>query len=323
MTVSSVNNSVNFKGQFVINNTNGSQLPSFCPHSKIARKLCNDVFIKISQEKQAEAVKELERLFPNNELNQIYNKIVKDYGIENPPQFVINPHDTRVGAAYHNKTNSIILNPAMISDSKNCMKIKFEFESNGKTITGYYPALDKPGEIKYVNSEKSYLPIKTHLEKKGIKSSIEPLTDNDIRKTVILTLAHELRHAYQAQLINQCEGLGMYKLLKEQALEGRKNLIDRKITELNFDNQYKTYNWSKYPTNIKYKKGTDEWNHINKIYDATLHYTPVTVDYKKYITNPIEIDADSVSAQYLENNYPELCNSPSKDIIENLRAKLN
>ena len=131
MTVSFGNNSVSFKGQFVINNTNGSQLPSFCPHSKIARKLCNDVFIQISKEKQAEAVNELNRLFPNNELNQIYNKIVEEYGIENPPQFVIDTHDDRVGAAYHNKTNSIILNPSMISNSKNCKKIKFEFNSKG------------------------------------------------------------------------------------------------------------------------------------------------------------------------------------------------
>lgn len=297
-------NSVNFNGQNQSVSLNRPQLPSFRPHSKIANQICQDVFIKIQKQNTADACREVERLFPNGELNKIYEKIVQDYGIENPPQLLVENSISQAAASYNQDHNSVKFNPNFLNELNNFKKMYVEFkDENGNEISGYTPDPNVQGKIGFMINDSTYNAEKEYFNKKGINTKLVPYDDDDKRKYVIFVLAHELRHAFQAQVINQAEGLGMYNLLKEKETKFTDNLIAKKLIELMFNQRYQSLEWSKYPTNIKYQKGTKKWDIANEFYKASLDYTNPNQSEKEYHNNLTELDANNIAEKYLVKTY--------------------
>ena len=305
MTVSNLYNCVNFKGQEQSVNLNRPQLPPFIPKSKYARQMATDVFIKLDNQYKTEAAKEIDTLFPNGELNKIYDKITEAYGIENPPQFIIADNNvSNAAASYNQEHNTVKFNPRFINKLNNFKKTYVEFQdANGKIISGYTPDPDVRSKIGFMTTEQTYLAEKDFFDKKGIKSRLEPYNDDDKRKYIIFVLAHELRHALQAQIINRSEGLGMYNLLKEKDMQEAGNLIERKLTELNFDKKYRILEWSKYPQTVIYEKGSKKWEIGNEFYKASLNYTDPNQNALEYHLNLTEADANNSAEKYLDKDY--------------------
>ena len=244
-------------------------------------------------------MKELSRLFPNNELYDICNKIEKEYGLEYPPQIAIARTLNPDLCSYNHITNSISLDLGILN--KNMYKQYVEYkDASGNYIKGYIPNMFD-GRVSIDTKEEA--------EKKvppqgcNLKRKIVPLSDDDKRKYIIFVLAHELRHALQAQIINRSEGLGMYNLLKEKDMQEAGNLIERKLTELNFDKKYRTLEWSKYPQTVIYEKGSKKWEIGNEFYKASLNYTDPNQNALEYHLNLTEADANNSAEKYLDKDY--------------------
>ena len=95
----------------------------------------------------------------------------------------------------------------------------------------------------------------------------------------------------------------MYNLLKEKETKFTDNLIAKKLIELMFNQRYQSLEWSKYPTNIKYQKGTKKWDIANEFYKASLDYTNPNQSEKEYHNNLTELDANNIAEKYLVKTY--------------------
>ena len=97
-------------------------------------KVDSDTFVSTASEKTFE-MGELERLFPNGEINKIYNNIVKEYGLEKPPKLkLISNSNSDDYASSFQISNAIDLNLDNLV-SKNMYK--FKIKQAGKEFYSY------------------------------------------------------------------------------------------------------------------------------------------------------------------------------------------
>ena len=287
--------------------------------------VASDMFSRLNNDNNVGAPAWLERLFPNNELHKIYNHIIQEYGIENPPPLVFKSMPkVDAYALYLQIFNEIEYNIYSLNNLQNKKKMRFEYEDeNGKKYSGYYTNQYRDnGILLWTDKEYNDFIKKTECNKKGIKTSLENLTDDDLRSLVISIMAHELRHAYQYQRINQSEGLDINRvIINNPLLNKEKNLIARKLMEIKMYNQCKDQSvWNKIPKEIKYKKGTDEWNFNNDLYYSFINYT--NDNNSDYTFNLSEVDANESAKTYLETFYPQYDITPSQEVINKLDEKL-
>lgn len=266
--------------------------------------LNNDVFIRTNAS-TVYSKRELERLFPNGELNNIYNNIINEYGLENVPQleYIYDSKGENDYASANHITNKIKLN---LDNLLSPNMYKFAIEKNGTKTFCYDEDLDR---IKIIRTtDKNVLnEINEYNKYQGAdKSEAIPLTDDDKRKLVIFTLAHELRHCYQNQIIRHTEGLDGFKMielqLKNNPNKPKMNMIDEKIMYINLEKEYdkhhsKDENTKMYTQNSKEGKLAIEW------YNAVVNYVDFNKDYEGYKNNAIELDANKTAHQYLIKNY--------------------
>ena len=322
MGISFYTNLTDYVGQKTRVNVTNPQLPNFCPRSNIARQLCNDVFEKINTDNCAKASAVLNNLFPNGELDRIYQHITEYYKLENPPKMVTTMLDSRIGAEYLPNKNIVLFNPLILNNTKNNQKFRVEFmDSNGEKRSCYIPNYQKEGTLLYLNDEKQIQQLKEAYKQNGINVIAEPTTEKDIKQIIIHVLAHELRHASQMQAINQSEGLGIYNLLKDTYTNRASNLIEKKIIEHNFNKEFRTLPWAKTEKKIKYKKGTEEWDRINMMYNSFVRYKNCIDDVDDYIKNIVEIDADKQASEYIKKYFPEYSNVVDEETRKEINKK--
>ena len=267
--------------------------------------LTQDTFVKTNNT-QSYYEKELDRLFPNGELHKIYNDISKEYGLENPPKIKLNPYpDATDYMATSHISNDVMVNLGTLLAPN---QYKFTFEKNGKKPYCYDDVTKRIRIVQTSNPEDLKL-ISDYNKQLGADNSVAvPLTDDDKRKMVISSLAHELEHCKQNQVIRHTQGLDEFQMITSQlkpTLDKRQvNLIDQTILNMVLKNKY---NQSHYPTdNVKiYSKDSPEGKKAYEWYNAEVNYINYEQDYNGYKNNPIEKDANERAHEYLVKHYGE------------------
>ncbi|MBR1461725.1 hypothetical protein IJ596_08885 [bacterium] len=283
---------------------NNSILPNQVPANFGAGQLPQDIFMKTNSNKSPEMV-EFERLFPNGELYNIFNDIVKEFGIECPPQLeFVNEKDSDYAYAMH-MTNKLNLNVANLS-TKNMYKVLLE-----KNGSKYYDYDDTAKNIRILITDDKELMngiTEYYKKKEGVDNcTFVPLTDDDKRKLIIKSLAHELEHFYQNQIIRHTEGLDEFEMM-EKRLKNRSdykpspNYIDEKLKFLKLKKAYMDSHKS-FDMEKRYSQSSPEGKKALEWYNATVNYIDYKKDYDNYLLNSIESDANERAHQYLTTHY--------------------
>jgi len=242
-------------------------------------------------------MQELDRLFPNGDIHRIFNDIVKEYGIENPPELIImNKKESNDRGLFDVIQNRVILN--LIDIDPNARKYLLETDE----LKWY--SLDKHNQCLKVDSNPNDIERNlSDIQKAGLTGKAVPLTDDDKRKMIIFTLAHELEHCVQDQTINKTEGLFSLNAVKERCYQQRKNknLIDwymfTKELEQTYMEKHKYLPEKIYPINSPEGKKALEW------YNSKITYIDPIKDSDTYLNNPLEVDANNRAAAYIKKHY--------------------
>lgn len=276
-----------------------NQALGFIPRSKTLEKWVNkpDSFQYTNGIPSFED-REITRLFPNGELNKIYNGIANDYGIETPPSLELIKDFELGDRGYFTPTSNKI---KLVLDFLKPEARKFLLEKDNQK---FYIVGDSRGLLFRVK-ENDIKKEQQSLEQMGFKVTPEPLSDDDKKKYAVFILAHELSHAYQNQIIRQTEGLNEWNMI-EQKLNNNKpegiNLIRQKLEMIKakqiYDKTHAGMNFEKkYPLSSKEGQQAKIW------YDANVGYKRPETDYEENITNPLEIYANNKAYKYLKNKY--------------------
>lgn len=300
MGISTYNyNSIGIRQPYFIDSIRAmSQTPSV----KIGSQ--NDVFIRTTPSIMPE-VQELERLFPNNEIYKIYDDIVKEYGLENPPKLnFINQRGNADFASASHITNKIDLNLAKLLSPN---MYKFLIEKDGELFYSYDKAAKR---IRILDTEnQSFIKdiIQSYKLKGADNCQAVKLSDDDKRKFIIQTLAHELEHCYQNQIIRHTEGLDHFNMLEKQIKNNpnykpNPNLIEEKLAFINLKKMYLEH-YSDKDFEKKYAQGSAEGQKALECYNASINYINAENDYEGYEHNALELDANIRGNQYLKEHY--------------------
>ncbi len=266
--------------------------------------LQQDTFVR-SGENVCPETFELEKLFPNGEIYNICEDIIRNYGLETPPEIrFVSEKDNNDYASAKYITNKVDINlNKLLSPNMYKFKIKkgekesYLFDDDTKRIS-IIDTTDKD----LLNEVISYNKNKNNAD----SCTVEPLSDNDKRKLVIQTIAHELRHCYQRQIIRHTEGLDEFKMIEEQLRKNpnkpKMNLIEEKLAYINLKNEYMKHYKEKDFEKI-YTQSSLEGTKACEWYDAIVNYVNYESDYEGYKKNAIELDANNIGNQYLINNY--------------------
>ena len=268
---------------------------------------------------------ELERLFPNGEFTKIYDDLSKSYELQYPPKWIVGKFDQNYLGRYDHFFNIMTLDLEMLR--KPMYKVMLEYkDSEGKDIKGYMPSRTD-GRISIIDpkiiKDKSFADKMNMLNSKNVKTSFAPLTDDDKRKYVISVITHELKHASQIQTINQTEGLEIKQLFWDSNSNRTKNLIDKKLFALGYENIFKNSFWADKPKRIKYEKNSDKATYAKKMYDGFTNYTNAKDNFDKYALNPVELDANTTAKKYLAQHYGDFENILPMDKWFDLQSELN
>lgn len=288
----------NMSPNFGLNINNARQL-SFTPYSKTLRNwgVNSDVFQKTTGSKTIEN-KEIERLFPNGELNKIYNNIANHYGLEVPPTLeLINDFDKGDRGYYSAHNNSV----KIVLDFLKPEARKFLIEKDGQK---FYTVGDSRGLL-FRTKEEDIKKEQKYIESLGLKAAPEPLTDDDKKKLMVFLLAHELSHAYQNQIIRHTEGLNEWDMIKSRFNNKKPqgmNLIELQLFLLD---RKKEYNISHNNMNFEkiYSQNSEEGKQAKIWYDSSVGYQKPEDNYQENINNPLEIYANEKAYKYLKENF--------------------
>ena len=256
-----------------------------------------DVFVP--EDKKTYYMKELDRLFPNGELDKIYNSMGKELGIDYQPNLhFVGEGDGIMAGGYTFSQNKIFIDlqdllghDTKILGVKNGIKKQILSPSDGIPLF-IKDSLAQPFiEMHNRNGSLGYEKLIT-----------EPLSDEDKRKFTILKLNHELVHAQQHMIMRQTEGIGTKKILQAWVhLKPATNLVAQKQID-NQTNEYlkKTF-WADKSDNIKIPKNSPAAAMAYIWLDAVQNYPPV--DSPEYKKNALENHAYQQSYQYIVKNY--------------------
>lgn len=240
--------------------------------------------------------KKFDALFPNGEINRIYDVINKDFQIDNPAKLNFEyDKNSKLGGGYTFDTNTIDMNMYDLIDSdKKIVGIK-----DGKK----YPLVNPKDKLPlYVNEDLANLFVDKQNQKGSFgfeKLIIEDVTPAEQKKFVLHKIAHECVHAKQHQILRETEGIGDKEIIKAWTHAKPKNLIEEKSLNEFVEKRYSNSPWAKTPKpQIKYKKDSPTYQKAIILLDAIQNYPPV--DSPLYTQNALEREAFDVSAQYVQ-----------------------
>lgn len=254
--------------------------------------------VSIRNKKEIYAEK-LERLFPDGELDRIYNKINEDFGLDNPPALKFYGDDDGVmsgGYTFNRNEISLSLSDLLSSDTK-IVGIK----DDKRTIL-VSPKVHLPLFVDN-RSANSFVAVYSKIGNLGYDKLVtEPVTDEEQRKLIIQKLTHEIVHAQQHMIMRQAEGIGEKEIIKAWTHEKPKNMVAETVLNYKVNDIYNRSYWAEKPDTKKTITKDSPKYHYAKVWLEAIRNYP-SVDSPDYVRNPIEIDAYVRSAQYVKAKY--------------------
>ena len=239
--------------------------------------------------------RKFESLFPNGELDKIYNQINKDFKIDNPAKLsLVYDEKSQLGGGYTFNKNNIEMNLYdLMHYDKKIVGIK-----DGKK----YPIIS-PNEKLPLFTDKDmgekFLEIWGKNGNLGFEKLVmEDVSPKEHKRFIIQKIAHECVHAKQHQILRETEGIGDKEIIKAWTHAKPKNMTEEKSLNDFVENKYQSTPWSKLPQpDVKYKKGSPTYQKAVILLDAIRNYPPV--DSPLYTKNALEREAFDVSALYV------------------------
>ena len=278
---------------------NPINLPNSTPQpqmNKVDMSVPNDAFVKSKPTMEA-YMEKLNNLFPNNELNEIFDKITQKLGIDIPPNLVFNDINDHVqGGGYTYRTNTVYFSlPDLLDNDHKIVGIK-----NGKKETLIEPRTKSPAVIDKKFGEEIVKTRKDNFKSRYDDIMLEPMTKEDQRKFILQKLVHELIHAQQHMFMRKT--FGNKEVLKAWTHLKPKNPVQvaqlNEITDKEFSKSY----WADKPeTPRKYNIATSQGMMSHIWLEAVRNYElPPSPNYHK---NALEVDAYNRAYQYIVENY--------------------
>lgn len=245
----------------------------------------------------------MQQLFPNNELQELYDSINKDFGIDRPAhlRFLESSTDKAAAGGFTFSKNEITLDMSDLLDSDT----KIVGIKDGKRTVLTSP---KCGLPMFCDKKNAMLLLYVQSKRGNMgfdKLVAEPVTPEDQKKFIALKIAHEVVHAQQHMKMRQTEGIGEKEILKAWShAKPSKNLIEQKLVDIVVENCYKKSYWGNEPlTETSIKADSEEGKLAKEWLEAVRNYPPV--DSPEYEKNAIEVDAYKRSAEYIKDKYGE------------------
>jgi len=240
--------------------------------------------------------KNFDALFPNGEINKIYNKINQDFGITHPAKLnFVYDETSQLGGGYTFNKNEIEMNLYdLMTSNKKIVGVK-----NGKKIPLISPKEKLP---LFINKETADMFVDMHNKNGSLgfdKLIVEDVTPKEHRKFIIQKIAHECVHAKQHQILRETEGIGDKEIIKAWTHQKPKNRIEENSLNKYVEQRYQTTPWAKIgEPEVKYKKDSPVYKKAQVLLEAIRNYPPVTSPL--YTINPLEREAFDVAATYIK-----------------------
>jgi len=243
-------------------------------------------------------IEKFNELFPNNEINQIYLEINKDFNIDIPAKLnIIDKSDSTIGGGYRFAKNEINLNLEDLMDSNT----KIIGIKNGKKTILTSPIENLPLFASKKDAEKF---VKKHSKDNFLgfdKLTTEKVTPQEHKKFIIQKLAHEIIHSQQHMIMRQAKNIGTKSILNAWNNNNSKNMFEKYIYEIKTNIDYLLSPWtlstnkSNSRNNTIYQDAAENWLNAIKNYK-----NPVT---KEYDENYLETDANKRAHAYIKRKY--------------------
>lgn len=240
------------------------------------------------------ARKKFDSLFPNGEIDKVYNKINSDFGITNPAKLnFVYDKTSQLGGGFTFEKNEIEMN---IYDLMMCDK-KIIGVKDGKKIPLVSPKEKLP---LFINNEIAKQFVDTHNKNGSLgfdKLIVEDVTPKEHKKFIIQKIAHECVHAKQHQILRETEGVDDKTIIKAWTHAKPKNMIEEQSLNNFVEKKYQTTPWANIEKpEVKHKKGSPTYQKAMIYLNAIQNYPPVTSPL--YTINPLEREAFDISAMY-------------------------
>lgn len=254
--------------------------------------------VKIRDRKEIN-IEKLNNLFPNGELQRVYDEINKDFGIDRAPHLrFVGDNDGVVAGGYTFNKNEITmsLSDLMESDTK-IVGIK-----DGKRTVLTSPKNKLPLFVSKQMAQMSVFALAKQGNLGYDKLVIEPLTEQEHKKFVVQKIAHEVIHAQQHMVMRQTEGIGEKEVIKAWTHDKPQNMIDKAILGYKTDYLFNKSYWADKPETEKTITADSELGKQAKEWLEAVRNYP-KVDSPEYEKNAIEIDAYNRSAEYADKKF--------------------
>ena len=256
-----------------------------------------DSFVKL--DKKQIYLDKLNKLFPNNSIQLIYNTMNKELGIDKPAKITFTTSDDGIaggGFTYSKNEINLSLEDLLASDTK-IVGIK-----DGKRTILISPSVKLP---LFVNKEMANQFVEHHSKNGNLgfdQLVIEPVTDEEQRKLIVQKIYHEVVHSQQHMIMRQTEDIGPKEISKAWTHLKPGNLIENFILDRKMDTVFKDSFWANEPES---KPKFDKYSDVGKIahvwLEAIRNYP--AVDSPEYTKNPIELDAYNRSYEYINKKF--------------------
>ncbi len=241
--------------------------------------------------------KNFDALFPNGEINKIYDKINQDFGVANPAKLnFVYDETSQLGGGYTFNKNEIEMNLYdLMTSNKKIVGVK-----NGKKIPLVSPKDKLP---LFINEDIAVQFVDMHNKNGSLgfdKLIVEDVTPKEHRRFIIQKIAHECVHAKQHQILRETEGIGDKEIIKAWTHQKPKNMIEEEALNKYVEQRYQTTPWAKIgQAGVKYTKDSQVYQNAMVLLDAIRNYPPVTSPL--YTSNPLEREAFEVAAMYVKS----------------------
>ena len=250
--------------------------------------------VSIRSEKER-YIEKLNKLFPNNSINTLYNNVNRDFGIDKPAtlNFVIkNDGVTAGGYTFSKNEIDLSLEDLLNSDTK-IVGIK-----DGKKYTIVSPQVKLPLFVDKKSAEQ-FVQMYSQNGNLGFDMLVaEPVTEDEQRKFIVQKMAHEVVHAQQHMILRQTEGIGEKEIIKAWTHEKPKDILEEGFLKIDTNNIYNNSYWKNQPETPKTISLDSPLGNLSKTWlEAIRDYPPF--DSPEYNVNAIEADAYNRSALYV------------------------
>lgn len=237
----------------------------------------------------------LNKLFPNNSINNVYSAINKDFDIDKPAElkFVTNKDGLTAGGYTFSKNEIDMSLEDLLDNNMKIVGIK-----DGKRMTLVSPKVKLPLFVDK-NSADNFVQMHSQNGNLGFDQLVvEPITEEEQRKFIVQKIAHEVIHAQQHMILRQTSGIGEREVIRAWTHKKPSNVIEDFFLNYSVEKEYNNSYWGNQPETPKTIPANSPAGAVAKTWlEAIRDYPPY--DSPEYETNAIEVDAYNRSAEYV------------------------